>query len=59
MDRITMGTAAAIVDDLDEIIEKLVDIKSILQGYPEMKARIISAYAAVGEVREQLYNGDF
>lgn len=59
MDLITICTAAAIVDDLDEVIEKLVDIKSTLQGYLHMKARIISAYAALGEVREQLYNGDF
>lgn len=56
---VTNAVALDCVDRLDDIIEDLLAIRDVLSAYPEYRNRIISAYAALSDVREALYDGEF
>lgn len=56
---VTNAVVLDCVDRLDDIVEDLVAIRDVLSAYPEYRNRIISAYAALSDVREALYDGKF
>lgn len=56
---LTRGVALDCVDRLDQIVHDLVDLRDVLSDYAECRSKIIAAYAALSDVREFLYDGEF
>lgn len=56
---ITNAVAADCVVRLDDMINDLLEMRYILSAYSDYRASIISACAALSDVRESIYNGEF